>query len=666
MGSRPHSAAVGAGAMVAALVLVGTVLVVIVALPAQGPADSIWSRAMPVAYVLGFGTIAVAGAVLLHRRPADRMGRLLVAAGLGQLLSLLVAGLVPLLETGGGAPPVALWLTNWLWIPAQVAVLLVLLRLPDGNLAGPRWRVLEWVVVVWGILAVLVTAFLPGPLGSSSLEHRVNPFGWDAAGAALSALLGPLFLVLPVLNLLAASALVWRWRRSDAVNRQRLRWIAAAAIVAAVAAPLAWLGSASGDLALAIAMLLVCAAVAVSVLRRRLWEVGVVSRSGLAAIAVAGPLLAGYAAAVRWIPGDEVPVVAGLVAGVLAVPLHRLARRILDRFLLGTDGDPAVVAAALRSQLTAGPSDTLRETAVRLRRTLRLPWVGFEGDDGEILAASGPDLPGAGRERIGVPVVTGGMVVGRLVAAERTPGEGLSPRDLGVLGEVATAAALVVRSVQVDQRLADSRERLGTVRAQERARLQRDLHDGLGPVLGGITMRAEAAHNLLGAGADPERVSAQLDRIGADSEQAVAEIRRLIQELRPTALGEAGVAEAIRQAVATAAEGIPCALELDLPADLNSRTEVALYRIVVEAVRNAARHADAHTLEVRATSDGDDLLVTITDDGRGLRGSTPGVGIRAMTERATELGGSLTVGPAGATGTGTRVTARLPLLPEES
>lgn len=657
----PTWAGAGAAALVPTLALAAAGVAVLVATPDQGPGDTLLSRVVAGTYLVAYTALAVTGAVLLHRRPRALIARLLAGAGIAQLLSLAVMGYAALAAgQGGRLPAVLAWATNWVWVPAQVALLLVLLRFPDGRLPGPRWRVIEGLALLWGLATLLVTALAPGPLGHTALEHLDNPFGWAALRGIINPLLSGLFIALPVLNALAAAALVWRWRRSTAEDRQRLRWVGAAAVVALVAAPLVLLGTDSAEGPIALAVLLLSAAVAVAVLRTRLWELGVVARTVLSLGLTGGLLLTAYAAAVRWSAAEVVPPVAGLAVAVVALPLHALVRRGLDRFLLGTDGDPAAVSRDLRTQLRSGPLDTLRDTASRLAQTLRLPWVVFLGEDGTVLAASAAVGPKDTGTTTAVPLLVAGDQVGRLVAAERAPGEGLSPRDLRILTEVAQPAALLVRSVQVDARLAASHERLGGVRAEERARLQRDLHDGLGPVLGGITMHAEAARNLVGAGADPDRVTAQLDNIGTQAQGAIAEIRRLIQELRPSALGEAGLADALTDAVPAVAEGLHPILTLDLPGELDSRTEVAAYRIVVEAVRNAARHGEATTVHVDARVVGDDLVLTVTDDGRGLSDVAPGVGIRAMTERAAQLGGTLTMGrgPDG----GTRVTARLPLV----
>ena len=202
-------------------------------------------------------------------------------------------------------------------------------------------------------------------------------------------------------------------------------------------------------------------------------------------------------------------------------------------------------------------------------------------------------------------------------------------------------------------------DRLTLVRAEERARLQRDLHDSLGPMLGSIAMRAEAARNLLAASAPPADVDRVLDGIGTDTEQAVDEVRRIIEELGPSALADADLVTALAELVEgyrTAGLDVRLAGQDDLP-PLRPATEIALYRVVSEALRNVHRHARATSCVVRLDVDGDDVLLEVVDDGVGLQGKPAGVGRRAMAERVAAVGGALHLDERD--GGGVRLTARL-------
>jgi signal transduction histidine kinase len=198
-------------------------------------------------------------------------------------------------------------------------------------------------------------------------------------------------------------------------------------------------------------------------------------------------------------------------------------------------------------------------------------------------------------------------------------------------------------------------------REEERRRLRRDLHDGLGSTLAGIGLGLDVAAGLVDD--DPDSARALLAELKREASAAVDDVRRLVYDLRPPALDELGLVSALRQQVQRLAvryPGLDITLQAtgDLP-PLGAATEVAAYRIAVEAISNTARHAAAHHCAIRLAADGL-LHVEVVDDGRGIAGdSRPGVGLAAMRERAAEIGGECTVAPAKACGT--RVLATLPL-----
>jgi signal transduction histidine kinase len=150
----------------------------------------------------------------------------------------------------------------------------------------------------------------------------------------------------------------------------------------------------------------------------------------------------------------------------------------------------------------------------------------------------------------------------------------------------------------------------------------------------------------------------------------VLEVRRVVEGLRPPALDELGLADSLRQATRRLAAG-RLALELQLADQLQlpAAVEVAVFRIVTEAVTNAARHSGAKRCQVTVEAVGQLLRVTVSDDGRGLaqsaRGGTGGGGhgLHTMRERAEELRGRLTLSSSEA---GTTVTAEFPLPPRQT
>ena len=224
---------------------------------------------------------------------------------------------------------------------------------------------------------------------------------------------------------------------------------------------------------------------------------------------------------------------------------------------------------------------------------------------------------------------------------------------------VALAMAVVRdRLFQVDL-LATSRRRIVAAREEERMRLRRDLHDGLGPTLAALGLKVDQARAE--AATNPTAVGPLLDEIRTDLRGALAQIRNLSRQLRPPGLDALGLVDALRQQLVTI--GGPDGPTVDVDAEnlgaLPPAIEVAAYRIVLEAVTNVVRHADARACVVRIVRGPDALAIEVSDNGAGIQPGRVGVGTRSMYERAAEVGGELLVGP-GPNG-GTIVTASLPL-----
>jgi signal transduction histidine kinase len=219
-----------------------------------------------------------------------------------------------------------------------------------------------------------------------------------------------------------------------------------------------------------------------------------------------------------------------------------------------------------------------------------------------------------------------------------------------------------VQAVTANRELQVSRQRLVAAREEERRRLRRDLHDGLGPSLASLAMRLEAASDLIDD--DPAQASNLVSRLSDQAREGIGEVRRLVDGLRPPALDQLGLVSALRHRAAehgSAGAGVPWSVEADDDIEpLPAAVEVAAYRIVVEAVTNVQRHSGADRCVVRLAREGGDLCIEVCDTGSGLAPDRrPGVGLSSMRERAEELGGSFEAGDR--PGGGTVVQARLPL-----
>lgn len=239
----------------------------------------------------------------------------------------------------------------------------------------------------------------------------------------------------------------------------------------------------------------------------------------------------------------------------------------------------------------------------------------------------------------------------------------LAPRSAVAVFAIPVILALALavirdRLFQVDL-LVTSRRRIVAAREEERLRLRRDLHDGLGPTLAALGLKVDRARAEVSS--DPAAVGPLLDEIRSDLRGALAQIRGLSRELRPPGLDALGLADALRQQLAAIGGADGPTVEVDAPdlGMLPPAVEVAAYRIVIEAVTNSVRHADARSCRVELARDHENLLIRVADDGRGIDAAPVGVGTRAMYERAAEVGGELLVGHG--PGGGTVVSASLPI-----
>jgi len=232
----------------------------------------------------------------------------------------------------------------------------------------------------------------------------------------------------------------------------------------------------------------------------------------------------------------------------------------------------------------------------------------------------------------------------------------LRDADRVLLSDLAGQVGSLVHAAGLLREVRAAQERLVLAREDERRRLRRDLHDGLGPALAGLALQVDTLRNRLGPSADEGLLTL---RSGITA--TIADVRRIVEGLRPPALDELGLAGALTLLADRLARSGPVkvvVVETGLPR-LPAAVEVAAYRIVQEALTNAVRHAGASTARVELALHHDGLCVRVQDDGTGvLRPRPEGNGLTTMRERAEEIGGSFDIRPE--PGVGTTVSVRLP------
>ena len=195
-------------------------------------------------------------------------------------------------------------------------------------------------------------------------------------------------------------------------------------------------------------------------------------------------------------------------------------------------------------------------------------------------------------------------------------------------------------------------------REEERRRLRRDLHDGLGPALAALMLQVDTMRNTVGE----QTTQVALLELRGRIQDTVIDVRRIVEGLRPAVLDDLGLVESLRQLATrlSRADSLVIGVDADPMPALPAAVEVGVYRIVQESLTNAVRHSDATRVVAGLRLRDGCLEVCVTDDGTGrLEPRTPGVGLASMRERAEEIGGSLEV--VGVPGSGTTVRARLPV-----
>ena len=637
---------------------IGAALIVIRYVVESGSSATDASSGLPsVLLPLAFPAV---GALLASRRPGHPIGWLFLAAALGWGVADAAGAYEHSMSPDPPLASLAAWLQGWPTYVSVGALLFILVLFPDGRLPSRQWRPVAWLIAGYTATSILLVALAPGT----------------------AAVLQPLGLPLLVA---AAFSLALRFIRASGQERQQLKWLVAASLLViatllvtvvleALAPPsMAGLGTLA-RLALYASVCLVPISVAVAILRYRLYDLDVLINRTLVYATMTLAVIAFYVAVVGYVgslfrTGDEL-VVSLVATGVIAVlfqPLRERVQRAIDRLLYGRRHEPYAVLSELGRRLEATlASDALIEALVgTVRESLRLSYTAIAlriGDETRVAAASG--IPSD--EPLQIALTHQGEVVGALLLSPRR-GEELTSADQALLDDLARQAGVVVHAVrlttelrQANAHLLAAREELVSAREEERRRLRRDLHDGLGPRLASLTLRLEAARD--GFAREPD-AAALLGDLAERTRDAIAEIRRLVADLRPAALDELGLVPALREAAAEYEHAGRLRITVersDLPA-LPAAVEVAAYRIAVEAMTNVVRHASARRCVISLAVDrSGDLQVDVADDGVGIRAHPRGgVGLPSMRERAAELGGSCSIerSPAG----GTRVHALIPL-----
>lgn len=614
-----------------------------------------------------FAAVYVGVAAVLYRRKSANGFVLLVS------LTLVTFGTTfPLsLDALAAGHPAVHAATTFLETFGWITFFLLFYLFPDGRFV-PRWT---WIpAALWVGFGTLDNVLPRSPLSPSTMPAPLNQGG------------------LYVLWLSMAGAQIYRYVRvSSPVARQQTKWAAfgfAFAMVTLIAGNIVdatipslhepgipavfdqFLIAAVSVIAFAVLPI----AMAIAILRYHLWEIDLLINRTL----VYGGLTAGVIGLYALVVGGlgalfaargsvALSLVATGLVAILVQPARERLQLGVNRLLYGDRHDPYAALARLGQLLekAVAPGDVLPVVAATVRDALKLPYAAIalrHGDTSAIAAAAGEPVANPLR----LPLIYQQEPIGELLVGPRAPGEAFDIADRRLLEDLARQVGGAVHAVRLTTDLQRSRERLVSAREEERRRLRRDLHDGLGPMLGSLTLKLDAARRLMRQ--DQDAADAVLNSLKAQTQTAIADIRRLVYALRPPALDELGLVGALRETAvdygrpATNDARLDVVVEASEPlGPLPAAVEVAAYHIAQEALTNVARHARAQQCTIRLWCGAAGFLcLDITDDGHGLPPAyRPGVGLGSMRERAAELGGHCTI--ESRSQGGTVVRARLPL-----
>jgi signal transduction histidine kinase len=647
-------------AIATALVLSAAGLTVSIAVDDHGLLDALLGVAV-------VGLFNVTGAVVVAARPRHPIGWLLLWGGAAWAVGNagIDAGIYGLSHPGtihaisavllaGGVIRDLGWFTVILGLP---------IFFPTGRIASPRWHRLPQLLVVVNVAAATNTLLAPdADLRLPNWDNPLAPSGfWQVLEPVSFFLSIPLALVVAVLALLQLRE---RWRHGSQLERQQIRIVALAAGLPILAAPLAFVPGLPGD-PFSILVLPLPVSIGFAVLARRLYDLRTAANrtavwillsalvAGIYALVISGVGGALDLGTAAWLPAVAVGVVA-----VSFAPLRDVLQRGVDRVLFGRWQDPYDVLARLgqRLEATADVHRLLQEATTELA-ALGLRRVRIENAYGQVLAESNADRAGEGTGKDDeVPLLVYGERVGTLRFHQ--PTTRLRPADRRLLEDLAVHLGGVLHDHRLTQDLQRALERVVLAREEERRRLRRDLHDGLGPALAGHLLRLDVIARELDSDSHPAEL---VQALREDLRATVLDVRRVVEGLRPPALDELGLAGAVEQSVhrLTAGSGIRVDVSVAPLPPLPAAAEVAAFRIVTEAVTNVVRHAEAGWCGVTLEQGPGVLRLVVEDDGVGIGvPRSAGNGLHTMRERAEEMRGSLSV----ASGeVGTRVVAEVPL-----
>ncbi len=648
------------------------------------------SRALDVASAFMAFAWSGVGCLVLARRPANRVGLVLLVAGIAGQTWILAAyyACVGLVAYPGSVPAAveAAWLSSWVKFLEILAYMFLFVMFPDGILPSRRWRSVAWFVGLALALVAFVWATEPGPLYGVFLGVN-NPFGIAASGPQLH---DGTYGLLVLAGLASVTAMLVRFRGSSGTQRRQIKWFtytAAASALTWVTAVVAWdvwrPFATTVELLYPIAPCAVLLAVFISIFRHNLYDIDVVVSRTIVVGALAVLVTTGYVAVVAVVgaaigrAGETslgLSVLATAVVATAFQPVRTRVQRMANRLVYGKRATPYEVLTVLARRmgdvyaaddllphlaktLTEGTGASRVEVWLRADHQLRrvASWPDDVPRSPELLV-EGVSLTVPGASEVAA-VRHQGVLVGALAVA-LPPGQELSAIEQRLLADLAAQVGVVLDNLRLIEDLKTSRMRIVAAQDEERRRIERDIHDGVQQRLVSLNIALRMTADRLKSTVHDE-VAAAVDDAAAEARATLAELRQLARGIHPVIVSEGGLITALH----SLAERSPVPTEVVAqPTErLPAPVEVTVYYVVAEALANVAKHARATGAAISVEQSNGHIHITVTDNGIGGAAPSAGSGLTGLADRVNALTGVLTVDSP--PGRGTRLRADIPCMP---
>jgi signal transduction histidine kinase len=635
-----------------------------------------------VIWVVGLLGLPAVGALVAARQPANRVGHVLLGIGLAFGLALALTGIGRQTADADPAASAKLaLLASGLWKLGFVQIPVLVLLFPTGRLPSKRWRPVLIALLALAGLAIIAALIVPGPADDAAGVGPENPWAVAALAPFTEPIVGgPGFAAFGLLAVISATSTFARFRNADQKTRAQLLWFVIGSAVLAVAlildgllqlwSPEKTVGEKPlvSTLLQALGFLTASAAIAVAILKYRLFDVDRVASRAIAygtlaalvtALYIGLVVVVGTLLGLAGITGLVSPFVAAAIVAVAFHPLRTNLVRLADRLVYGHRATPYEVLAQTTRRVAGSMSvaDGLPVLARTLSEAIGSTaevWMpdGPGWRRGATWPANSQPIPPDSDGVVAFHVRHGNELLGALTVRRGYP---LTPTEQRLAADLAAQAGIVMRNTALMTQLQDTAARLVTVQDATRRRLERDLHDGAQQRLTAMAMKLGLARSQT----DPQAVSALLDELAVDTAAALDELRELARGMFPPLLAAQGLRAAL--AALCRQSSVPTLLSCK-PDRYPTEIEVAVYFCCAEALQNVARHSAARHGEVRVWLDRSNLRIAVTDDGHGFKLETihaAASGLQGMRDRLSARGGALDV--LSSPGGGTRVEGWLPV-----